>query len=86
MIIVIKILINNKILYPNYPNIKLLDDPIKNHEFIKQKYIEKINIYNNYINEGKNLLNNEKLQQVIHELIDDLHKIESLIEKYSNIN
>ena len=53
MIIVIKILINNKIFYPNYPNIKLLDDPIKNNEFIKQKYIEKINIYNNYINEGK---------------------------------
>ena len=56
MIIVIKISINNKILYPNYPNIKLLDDLIKNNEFIKQKYIEKINIYNNYINECKNSL------------------------------
>ena len=77
---------NNNILYPNYPNIKLLDDPIKNHEFIKQKYIEKINICNNFINEGKNSLNNEKLQQEIYELIDDLLKIEKLIEKYSNNN
>jgi hypothetical protein len=77
---------NNNILYPNYPNIKLLDDPIKNHEFIKQKYIEKINICNNFINEGKNSLNNEKLQQEIYELIDDLPKIENLIEKYSNNN
>ncbi len=74
----------NKIIYPNYPINELLEESIDNFEVIKQKYIEKINICNNYINEGKNSLNDEKLQQTIQELIDDLSKMESLIENYSN--
>jgi len=74
---------NNKSLYPNFPYNEILEQSINHPEQIKKKYIEKINLYNNYINE-ENSLNNKKLKEKIYELNNDLPLIENLIEKYSN--